>query len=93
MASASPPFVVTGGCNVASRNHFDGTAECLCDAPSRNRLHRTGFWNISGYTATDLNHNSGTQTIEEGAAEIIRVALLDPPVTGKFLEAGGEIPW
>ena len=46
-----------------------------------------------GYTATDLNHNSGTQTIEEGAAEIVRVALLDPPVTGKFLENGGEVAW
>ena len=46
-----------------------------------------------GYTATDLNGNSGPQSIEEGAAEIVRVALLDPPVTGKFLETGGEIPW
>jgi NAD(P)-dependent dehydrogenase (short-subunit alcohol dehydrogenase family) len=46
-----------------------------------------------GYTATDLNHNSGTQTIEEGSAEIVRVALLDSPVTGKFLETAGEIPW
>jgi NAD(P)-dependent dehydrogenase (short-subunit alcohol dehydrogenase family) len=46
-----------------------------------------------GYTATDLNHNSGTQSVEEGSAEIVRVALLDPHVTGKYLEAGGEIPW
>ncbi len=46
-----------------------------------------------GYTATDLNGNSGTQTVSEGAAEILRVALLDPPVTGKFLQTGGEIPW
>ncbi len=46
-----------------------------------------------GYTATDLNRNSGPQTIAEGAAEIVRVALLDSPVTGKFLETGGEIPW
>lgn len=46
-----------------------------------------------GYTATDLNGNSGTQTVEEGAAEIVRTALLDPPVTGKFLETAGEIPW
>ena len=46
-----------------------------------------------GYTATDLNGNSGPQTIEEGAAEIVRVALLDTPVTGKFLETGAEIPW
>lgn len=46
-----------------------------------------------GYTATDLNANSGPQTLEEGAAEIVRAALLDPPVTGKFLETGGEVPW
>ncbi len=46
-----------------------------------------------GYTATDLNGKNGTQTVEEGAAEIVRVALLDPPVSGKFLEAAGEIPW
>ena len=46
-----------------------------------------------GYTATDLNGNSGTQTVEEGSAEIVRVALLDPPVTGKYLETAGEIPW
>jgi len=27
-----------------------------------------------GHTATDLNGNSGPQTVEEGAAEIVRVA-------------------
>lgn len=46
-----------------------------------------------GYTATDLNGNRGSQTVEEGAAEIVRVALLNPPVTAKFLENGGEITW
>lgn len=46
-----------------------------------------------GYTATDLNGHSGPQTVEEGAAEIVRTALLNPPVTGKFLETAGEIPW
>ena len=46
-----------------------------------------------GYTATDLNGNSGPQTVSEGAAEIVRVALLDSAGTGKFLEIGGEIPW
>ena len=46
-----------------------------------------------GYTATDLNNNHGTQTLEEGAAEIVRVALLDVPVSGKFLDQSGEIAW
>ncbi len=46
-----------------------------------------------GYTATDLNGQSGPQTVEEGAAEIVRVALREQPVSGQFLETSGEIPW
>ena len=46
-----------------------------------------------GYTATDLNGHSGPQTVEEGAAEIVRAALLDAPVTGQFLETAGLVPW
>jgi NAD(P)-dependent dehydrogenase (short-subunit alcohol dehydrogenase family) len=47
-----------------------------------------------GYTATDLNNNQGPQTIEEGAAETVRVAMLgDDGPRGQFLETGGTIPW
>jgi NAD(P)-dependent dehydrogenase (short-subunit alcohol dehydrogenase family) len=47
-----------------------------------------------GYTATDLNNNQGSQTIEEGSAETIRAALFgDDGPTGQFLEAGGTLPW
>lgn len=47
-----------------------------------------------GYTATDLNQNSGPQSIEEGAAETIRLALLpeDGP-TGGYFETAGPRPW
>ena len=47
-----------------------------------------------GYTATDLNGNRGTQTLEEGAAEAFRQALApaDAP-TGGFFETGGVVPW
>jgi NAD(P)-dependent dehydrogenase (short-subunit alcohol dehydrogenase family) len=47
-----------------------------------------------GYTATDLNQHRGTQTIPEGAAEIIRLALLagDGPA-GTFSSAQGIVPW
>jgi NAD(P)-dependent dehydrogenase (short-subunit alcohol dehydrogenase family) len=47
-----------------------------------------------GYTATDLNANQGHQTIEEGAAETIRLALLpaDGP-TGTFSANEGPNPW
>ena len=47
-----------------------------------------------GYTATDLNGNSGTQTIEEGAAETVRQSLVpDYAPTGGFFETGGVVPW
>jgi NAD(P)-dependent dehydrogenase (short-subunit alcohol dehydrogenase family) len=47
-----------------------------------------------GYTATDLNHRRGTQTIPEGAAEIIRLALLpDNGPTGVFSSTQGIVPW
>jgi len=47
-----------------------------------------------GYTATDLNGNSGTQTIEEGAAETVRQSLIpDDAPTGGFFQTGGVVPW
>lgn len=47
-----------------------------------------------GYTATDINQNRGTQTIEQGAAEIMRQALApDDAPTGVFIETAGVIPW
>jgi NAD(P)-dependent dehydrogenase (short-subunit alcohol dehydrogenase family) len=47
-----------------------------------------------GYTATDLNGHSGTQTVEEGAAETVRLSLLpeDGP-TGGFFRTAGPDPW
>jgi NAD(P)-dependent dehydrogenase (short-subunit alcohol dehydrogenase family) len=48
-----------------------------------------------GYTRTNLNDFSGTETLEEGAAEAVRVALLGPDgPTGTFTHATmGKIPW
>jgi NAD(P)-dependent dehydrogenase (short-subunit alcohol dehydrogenase family) len=47
-----------------------------------------------GFTATDMNGHQGTQTVEEGAAETVRLALLpaDGP-TGGFFETGAIDPW
>lgn len=47
-----------------------------------------------GYTETDLNEHRGTQTVEEGAAEIVRQALApDDAPTGGFFETGAMDPW
>lgn len=47
-----------------------------------------------GYTATDLNNNSGPQTIEEGAIAIVKYAQIgDEGPTGGFFHKDGEYPW
>ena len=47
-----------------------------------------------GFTATDMNGHRGTQTLEEGAAEPVRLALLPPDgPTGGFFETTGRNPW
>ncbi len=47
-----------------------------------------------GYTATDLNHNSGHQTVQEGTDAIVAMASLGPEgQTGTFIDREGEVPW
>lgn len=47
-----------------------------------------------GYTATDLNGNSGTQTVREGTDAIIRLATIDRDgPTGTFQDRSGTVPW
>lgn len=47
-----------------------------------------------GYTATDLNGFSGTRTVEQGAREAVRLALLDANgPTGGFSNEDGPLPW
>ena len=48
-----------------------------------------------GFTRTNLNGFQGTETLEEGAAEAVRLALLGPDgPTGTFSHAKmGKLPW
>ena len=47
-----------------------------------------------GFTATDINNNTGTQTIEEGAVAIVRFAQQpDDSPTGGFFHKDGTYPW
>ncbi|WP_406165131.1 SDR family oxidoreductase [Streptomyces sp. NBC_00996] len=47
-----------------------------------------------GYTATDLNGRTGTQTVEEGAEIIVRMAQIGPDgPTGGYFDADGPLPW
>jgi NAD(P)-dependent dehydrogenase (short-subunit alcohol dehydrogenase family) len=48
-----------------------------------------------GFTKTNLNNYAGTQTVEEGSREVVRVALLGPDgPTGTFTRwENATIPW
>lgn len=47
-----------------------------------------------GYTATDLNGRRGTQTVQEGAVAIVRMATIGPDgPSGTLTDAGGVLPW
>ena len=47
-----------------------------------------------GYTATDFNHHSGPQTVQEGTDAIVEYAQLGPDgPTGGYFDRHGELPW
>ena len=47
-----------------------------------------------GYTNTDLNGRTGTQTVKEGAAIIVAMAQIAPDgPTGTFVSAHGPVSW
>ncbi|HYO94320.1 MAG TPA: SDR family NAD(P)-dependent oxidoreductase [Polyangiaceae bacterium] len=47
-----------------------------------------------GFTATDLNQFRGTRSVEQGAREPVRLALLDANgPTGSFSNEDGPLPW
>ncbi len=47
-----------------------------------------------GYTATDLNGHTGTQTVTEGTDAIVALATEDPSAgTGRFLDRFGPVAW
>lgn len=47
-----------------------------------------------GFVATDMTHQRGTQTVEEGATEIVRLAQdTGAGPTGGFMNKDGELPW
>jgi len=47
-----------------------------------------------GFTSTDLNNFAGTRTVEQGAREAVRLALIGPDgPTGTLSDEDGPLPW
>ena len=74
--------------------HSSNGASPKATIPIRRFLQHPDLRPFSSYTATDLNGNRGTQTLPEGAAEPIRLALLaDDGPTGTYSDSKGIVPW
>ena len=46
-----------------------------------------------GWVRTDLGSDAAPRTVEQGAAIAVRLATMDEPPTGKYLNDAGEIRW
>ncbi len=46
-----------------------------------------------GWVKTDLGSDAAPRTVEQGAAIAVKLATMDDPPTGKYLDDAGEIPW
>jgi hypothetical protein len=40
-----------------------------------------------------MGTDAAPRTVKQGAAIAVKLATMDGPPTGKFLDDGGEIPW
>ena len=46
-----------------------------------------------GWVKTDMGSAAAPRSVEQGAAIAVKLATMDAPPTGKFLDDSGEIPW
>lgn len=46
-----------------------------------------------GFTATDLNHRQGTQTVTEGTDAIVELATASPGPDRQYRDRNGTVPW
>ena len=46
-----------------------------------------------GWVKTDMGSDAAPRTVEQGAAIAVKLATMDNPPTGKYLDDNGEIPW
>jgi NAD(P)-dependent dehydrogenase (short-subunit alcohol dehydrogenase family) len=46
-----------------------------------------------GWVKTDMGSDAAPRTVEQGAAIAVKLATMDDPPTGKFLDDGGEVRW
>ncbi|MET9231365.1 SDR family oxidoreductase [Lentzea sp. NPDC003310] len=89
-AASSPAYVYPGVAYPASKSSVNMVTVLYAKAFPNIRINSVE----PGYTKTDLNANTGTQTVEEGAEIVVRMAQIDSTgPTGGFFSAHGPLPW
>ncbi len=46
-----------------------------------------------GWVKTDMGSDTAPRSVEQGAAIAVKLATMDDPPTGQYLDDAGEIPW
>ena len=46
-----------------------------------------------GWVKTDMGSDAAPRSVEQGAAIAVKLATMDNPPTGKYLDDAGEIRW
>ena len=46
-----------------------------------------------GWVKTDMGTDAAPRSVDQGAAIAVKLATMDQPPTGKYLDDNGEIPW
>jgi NAD(P)-dependent dehydrogenase (short-subunit alcohol dehydrogenase family) len=89
-AAGTPTFSYPGVAYPASKAAVNVVTVQFAKAYPRLRINAVE----PGYTATDLNGNTGVQTVAQGAEIIVRMACVRPDgPTGTYVDAAGPLPW
>ncbi|MDH2415625.1 SDR family NAD(P)-dependent oxidoreductase [Nocardioides sp. CER19] len=87
---ATPAFAYPGVAYPASKTAVNAVTVQLVKAFPRFRINLVE----PGFTRTDLNGNTGVQTVTEGAAVIVRMAQVGPDgPTGTYTSVHGPLAW
>ena len=90
VAAGTPAYVYPGVAYPASKTAVNMITVQYAKAFPNMRINAVE----PGFTRTDLNGNTGIQTVEQGAEIIVRMAQVGPDgPTGGFVDADGAVPW
>lgn len=95
LTSMSDPNNMFYGSNAlaynASKSALNAVTVSLAKDLASEQIHINSI--CPGWVKTDLGTDAASRTVEQGAAIIVKLAMMEQPPTGKFLDDNGEVPW